>query len=378
MERITAADNLIIELDTERWRLLADGLSGGSERLLFEAESGGPARYVSAFAARRKLPSSGTLNPDRIERIVLGWSEKDAAWHLGLVLDQPLADERGSRWCGLATWQDPDGGIFREVAGHAGQSLAHKLARPFALVPPKPDVMQNVQGMTAPVDTSEVRHPIPQPELPLKFDHWSLQSVSGHGVALILSPSWARSRFVRAGWYISLMGVFIVLTLTTLTSGIAFPRPEFLVYLGFASILIMALAALITLIGAALQPKRIVFDGAAGVVVWMRGRSVIRQIPAGMIREIYVSQVVSRVGKWADREVRRVRHGELNLLLNDNAFVQLLVQARTEETIPVTDDPLDEETVSPLTVFNARTRLQSAALAIAEIMHVSATYDKRL
>ncbi|MBK8020198.1 MAG: hypothetical protein IPK19_01940 [Chloroflexi bacterium] len=381
MERISAADNLVIEQDSERWRLLVDGQGSGTERLLFEATHDEPARYVSAFAVRRKLPADGALNPQRIERVVLGWSEQDGAWHLGLVLDQALAEERGSRWCGLATWRDPNGATFQEVAGHAGQSLANKLARPFAVVPPKQSILQSAQRMTTPVDTSEVRQPIPQPDLPLKFEQWTLQPVPGHGLEFALSPSWARSRFVRAGWYVILTGIFAVLTLTTLTSGIAYPRPEFLVLLGGVSIVIMILAVLVTLIGAARQPKRIIFDQTAQAVVWLRGRTVVRHIPVAMVKEIYVSHVVSKVGRWADKEVRRVRHGELNLLLDaekGDSFVHVLTQQRTDETIPVTDDPLDEEGVTPLTVFNARTQLQSAALAIAETMRLPASYDKRL
>lgn len=375
MERISAAGNLIIELDTERWRLLADGQGNGGDRLLFEAVHGQPARYVSAFATRRSLPADGVITSDRIDRVVLGWSGKDAAWHLGLVLDQALAESRGSRWCGLASWTNPDAGVFQEVAGYAGESLAQKLSRPFAVVPP---ATAPAAPMTAPVDTTEVRQPIAQPSLPLTIDAWTLQRIDSSRLELVLSRSWVRGHFVRAGWYIILMGIFTVLSVTSVTSGIALPRPEFLIYFGFAAIFIMAAAALITLIRGIVQPKRIVFDGVAGHVRWLRGSSVVREVPSGQLKEVYVSQVVSKVGKWADKEVRRVRYGELNLLLQDNAFEHVLTQPRVEENVPVTDDPLDEEIITPLTMFNARTPLQSATLAIAEAMRVPATYDKRL
>ena len=138
MERI-AAGNLIIEQDSERWRLLVNGADGG-DRLLLEAAYGEPVRYESAFGTRRGLSidreTGGTIAPDRIERVVVGWSEKDAAWHLGLMLDQAYTDARGSRWCGLVTWSDTDHDSAETIAG-VGQSLAQKLARPFALVPPK-------------------------------------------------------------------------------------------------------------------------------------------------------------------------------------------------------------------------------------------------
>ncbi|MDZ4768934.1 MAG: hypothetical protein SGJ24_07385 [Chloroflexota bacterium] len=392
MERI-AAGNLIIEQDSERWRLLVNGADGG-DRLLLEAAYGEPVRYESAFGTRRGLSidreTGGTIAPDRIERVVVGWSEKDAAWHLGLMLDQAYTDARGSRWCGLVTWSDTDHDSAETIAG-VGQSLAQKLARPFALVPPKGasngggayaigarPLYPAMPPMSAPVDTSEVRHPIPQPALPVPLDDWQLQRLDAQRLELALSPAWARVRFWRAGWYIVLTGIFIVLTLTTLTSGIAYPRPEVLVYMGIASIFIMILGVLVTLWRAIRQPKRIVFDGAADRVVWLRGKSVAGEVPPGTLAAVYVSHVVSKVGRWADKDSRRIRHSELNLLLRDGSFAHVLTVPRSDETIPTTDDPLDEAEVVPLTAFNARTRLQSTALAIADTLAIPAQYDKRL
>lgn len=407
MERIEAG-KLVIEHDAEHWRLLANGRGG--ERALFEAESGQPARFAETFARHRNLPidagaEQGTLLPEQVERVVMGWSSKHGLWQLGLMLDDRLAQVRGSSWCGLATWDADTAPNFEAVANHVGQSLASKLARPYAFVPPEPTPdfeQETLPGamavstpyalgieppptlyapparMTPPVDTSEVRQAIAQPPLPYALDDWKLQRIDAARVQLALSGAWARVRFWRAGWYIVLAGIFFILTATSLTSGIALPRPEFLIYMGWASVVVMTVGALVTMWRAARQPKRIVFDGEGNRVLWLRGRAVAGEVPPGVLQAVYATHVVGKVGGWAKKQARRVRFGELNLLLGDGTFVHVLTLPRIEEMIPTTDDPLDEEGVVPLTAFNARTKLQSAALAIAETLRVPAMYDKRL
>ena len=49
-----------------------------------------------------------------------------------------------------------------------------------------------------------------------------------------------------------------------------------------------------------------------------------------------------------------------------------------DETIPATDDPINEEQIVGLTPYNARTRLQAAALRLSQVLRVHAEYDKRL
>jgi len=77
MERISAARNLSIENQPEYWRLIVNG--GGSERILVEARPGEPLRYVTTFGAQRRLPASGILPVENVERVVLGWSRQDEA-----------------------------------------------------------------------------------------------------------------------------------------------------------------------------------------------------------------------------------------------------------------------------------------------------------
>ena len=402
MERISAASNLIIEVQPESWRLLVNG--NENERVLVEAIPGEPLRYGATFGSRRHLPDSGILSREDIQSVVLGWSEKDDAWHLGLVLKGDLVDARGSRWCGLAHWHDPLANQYLQTASQAGQTLAQQMGRPFTVIPPSgsegssttmPVLGNGASAPVAPMGTMEgddatptptripvttmepAPEPIPQPNLPLNFDFWNLQQLDATHLSLELSPSWGRGKLIRVAWNIVWLGVFVVLVLTTLTSGIALPRPEILVYLGFASILVLVILILYNLYDTATHINRIIFEKAG--VRWLRGKRVRKAIPVDQIQEIYVSQVVSKIGKRGKASQQRtVQYGELNLLLKDGSFRSLLTEHQSNQIIPVTDDPINEEAVVPLTVYIARTHLQSAGLKIASILGVSAEYDKRL
>ena len=361
---------------------------GDSENVLVEAAPGGPLRYDTNFGSRRHLPENGMLPREDIQRIVLGWSDKDDAWHLGLVLKGDLVDQRGSRWCGLAHWHDPLANEYQAVAAQAGQTLADQVNRPFTLIPPSATVVHSgtprpltgtvfASGRIATTTMEPVAPPIPQPNLPLTFDLWTLRPAAPGQIELALSPVWGRSKLVRVAWNIIWLAVFILLTATTLTSGIALPRPEILVYFGFASIILLVLLILYNLYEAISAVNHIVFEAAG--VRWMRGKRTHRAISIDQIAEVYVSQIVSKVGKRGKSAERRVvQYGEITLLLKDGKFKSLLVQRQTDDTIPVTDDPINEEAVAPLTEYNARTRLQSSALIIATTLNLSAEYDKRL
>jgi hypothetical protein len=387
MERISAASNVVIEVQPESWRLLVNG--SGTERVLVEAQRGAPLRYGASFGNRRKLPLDGALPREIIQRVVLGWSENDNAWHLGLVLRGELVAERGSRWCGLAHWHDPLANQYRDVATEAGRTLATYIDCPFTIIPPHGEATTPTPSVfveEAPERITSTRiavsnlepapEAIPQPDLPLRFDLWTLQS-SAQGLELVLAPSWGRSKLMRVGWNILWLAIFIILTVTTLTAGIALPRPEILVWLGVASIILLVLLILYNLYETLTYVNRIVFTPEG--VRWMRGKRVRRSLSIDRIAEVYVSLVISKVGKRGkSAQERTVAYGEITLFLNDGDFESILSQHQTDETIPVTDDPINEELVVTLSETNARTRLQSAALMIARTLGVSAEYDKRL
>lgn len=382
MERISAASNVVIEVQPESWRLLVNG--SGTERVLVEAQRGAPLRYGASFGNRRRLPPDGMLPREIIQRVVLGWSENDNAWHLGLVLRGELVAERGSRWCGLAHWNDPLANQYQDVATEAGRSLASYIDCPFTIIPPHGEATNALDEAPERITSTRIAvsslepspELIPQPELPLRFDLWTLRS-SAQGLELVLAPSWGRSKIMRVGWNIVWLAVFIILTVTTLTSGIALPRPEILVWLGVASIILLILLIFYNLFETLTHVNRIVFDAEG--VRWMRGKWVRRSLSIDRIGEVYASLVVGKVGKRGkSAKERAVAYGEITLFLNDGDFESVLSQQQTDETIPVTDDPINEEAVVTLSEFNARTRLQAAALMIARTLGVTAEYDKRL
>ncbi|MBE0688944.1 MAG: hypothetical protein IH587_02330, partial [Anaerolineae bacterium] len=92
MNRISAGGNLSIEIQPHNWRLLANGAD--LERPLVEVSADEPLRYIPAFGSTRRLPDTGILPTQYIQRIVLGWSHEDEAWHLGFLLEPELARPR--------------------------------------------------------------------------------------------------------------------------------------------------------------------------------------------------------------------------------------------------------------------------------------------
>ncbi len=153
MTQIPAANNLIVETDNTRWRLLLNGHDDFTTdaHVLVEAVSGDAMHYQTLFGEKHRLPDSGSLTPEQIQRVVLGWSNSDNAWHLGMMLTQDIASSRGSRWCELARWQEVEAGQPGGAATQAGTSLAYTLQRPFNLVPPKAATNGTAPQMTTQV-----------------------------------------------------------------------------------------------------------------------------------------------------------------------------------------------------------------------------------
>src|SRR5688572_2672967 len=108
MNPISAAENHSIHSANARWRLLY------SDKPLAEATARG-FRYGLRFGSSRRLNESGVLERNDILQVVLGWQQADESWHLGLILASEIAAERGSRWCELVSWPDPDIHVFQDL-----------------------------------------------------------------------------------------------------------------------------------------------------------------------------------------------------------------------------------------------------------------------
>jgi hypothetical protein len=417
MDRIYAGGNVRIEVQPDSWVLLVNTDQG--DNVLAEAVQGQPIRYVSVFGSQRKLPIGGQLQTTDVERVVLGWSPKDEAWHLGLMLSPALSQARGSRWCELAHWPDPNGDQYHDLARQASVALAERIVRPFSLIPrsdngaaspaaptapggraaPAYDPRRTQEGYTAVRET-----PPPQLEpLPLRFDLWTLNARSqgrangtsypSGALEFRLSGSWGRSKVLRAGWYFFWAAVFVVLSVQTLVSPIAQPRPEFLPYLGLACAVLLLLLFFANFIRAGRRLNRIVIDPAQRVISGGRGRRVgvdgrgRWSYSSADIEGVYVSHSVTKVNRRRKREpMRAVQYGELNLLLRGGRFVHLLSHGalddkfRTLEPLPPEDedDLANEDAVTLLTAYDVQTPLQAAGMYAANALNVPCYYDKRV
>ncbi len=351
MNRISAAGNLTIDINTDYWRLIANG--GGQEQILVEASPGQPLRYLPTFAQKRRLPESGVLAGGQIQRVVLGWSQQDEAWHLGLMLDAELTQARGSRWCEIARWPDPDATVFGEIANQAGRSLAMAVQRPFNYLPPQP------REAAAPA-------PPPLPELPLHFDQWTLQKTGA--LEFVRDAGWVRARLLRMIWYGLLAIVYVALSLLTLQGKIALPKPEFLPYLGLAVAVLLVGAVVYTAQRLLSTPDRIHID-AARVVSGRRGRRVRWQLQPADYQAVYVSQIIGKKGR-----THIAQYGEINLLLVNGSFRLLMTTGENPE--PLQNDAGGDLLIE-LKQEDVHTDLQAAGLYVAQALGVPCWYDRR-
>jgi hypothetical protein len=391
--RISAGNNLTIDMSADRWRLLVNGDS--AERVLLEAATGEPLRYMPTFGQRRRLPDTGLLPTLYIQRVVLGWSVKDEAWHLGLLLEPELAEARGSRWCEVAHWPDPERDLYADVATQAGRELAQTVARPFDLIPPRTGDSAPVASaamsaaaapvyapaytpaapVAPPVPQPAYRPPVPLPSLPITLDDWQLQQVEADTLEFKRSGGWARGKIIRAFWYLLLVVIYLVLSITTLQGYIALPKPEFLPYLGLASAAILFILAIATVVRVGRTPNRYIVKAGQGVTA-LRGNGERWHVPAAEIDSVYASQVV---GRKIRRDKRTVHYGELSLLQRDGKFRFLLDNDQVEEKpISVDENTPAAEGVTPLNSTDVESSMQTAAAHVARVLGLPAWYDQRL
>ena len=367
VDRISAADNFSIEIEPERWRLIANGNGTAGESVVVEASPGRPLRYIAGFGRTRRLPDSGALPVEHIQRVVLGWSHQDEAWHLGFVLATELAQARGSRWCEIVRWPDPETDVYEELALRAGKNLAQAVSRPFYLVPPQTEAAP----AAAPALPLTPARTLPEP--PFTFDLWTFERTDGDRFQLVRSRAWALTGVRRILWYGLWTAVYVLLVVTTLTAGIAPSRPEWLPYLGIVSAGILVLLILRNMVNLLTQPNRIVIESGRRSVRGLVGEQEWWRVAADQIESVYVSQVVGK-----GRQGRASQYGELNLYRLDGKFQRILSVEQTVDLPADAADTFDNEAVVELTADNAFTPLQAAAVYIAQALGVTCYYDNRL
>lgn len=374
MSQIAAAENLIIEMEDDHWRLFINGQDPASA-YLFQAVHGQALRYGARFATTRRLPATGALPLEDVQRVVVGWSANDESWHLGLVLEPRLAAERGSRWCEIAHWPDPDTNVFSDLAVQAGKTLSTLVNRPFNVVPPRP---------AAPPPPPPP--PPPLPDLPLTLGLWKLYwddqqpHTGARPLRLMRASSWTFSRLTRVGWYTFWVAVYLVLSIATLTrtlalpnSGTMLPNPDLLPYLGIIAAVVLVGVIFFTLYELFAKPDTIIIDPQTRTVTAQRWNTIRWEIAPEEVQSLYVTQVVSKKANKI-----QIKHGEINLYLGGTTFHALLLQDTPEEISPAQEilSP-DRELVVSLDTAPVSTPLQAAGLYIARVLGIPCWYDQR-
>lgn len=276
MQAIPAANDLSIEYDAESWRLVSHELA--TETRLVEATPEGLETHP-VFRAARSLPGA-TIAPAQVVRVMLGWAPENAAWRLGLLLTDSsgsVVDTTQMQWCELASWtvefaeQDP------QNLRYAGQALARLLNRPFQLVPPStpsrvpvfgldpeldeddsfasdelddtPENAHPVLGNTRANPTPNTRHLMPEVEvmeLPIAVSDWRLMPTAT-GVQWERLQRWWIFGALRLLLIFALSVLFLVLSIGSLTRGIAAVEPTWLPNLGLGIGLALSVILLLSL-----------------------------------------------------------------------------------------------------------------------------------
>jgi hypothetical protein len=391
--RLSAGGNLNILVGDDHWRLTVNG--GGVERVLVEAAPGQPLRYAASFGTQRRLPAANILPTDLIEQVVVGWSARDEAWHLGVILLPPLSEERGSRWVDIAFWPDRETTLYRDDAVLAGERLAQLIRRPFTIAQAKPDAT----SASAARPMSATMPPLIA--LPIRFDSWTLTQHAPALLVLQRSPAWGRRRLLRTLWYTVLAAAFALLSILSLTAGIAPPRispteirgtggelllripapPEqTLIVVGLICAVLLFVLALITYFGTLSAVKRIAFDGEMRAVRAYRAakdRRPVWNIASAQLDAVYASVIVTAINPRRAPTERKAQYGELSLLEKRGRFHFLAALTQFEQKIPVTPASDNHDHVRELTASDAPTALHAAALHIARALDIPARIDQR-
>ncbi len=365
MTRISAAENHIIEMNPDSWRLITVSETG-LETPIFEAKPGEPLRYSTEFSGSRRLPNTGELPLNFVWQIILGWSNEDESWHLGLLLARDLADARGSRWCQIAYWPDPDTNVFNGLAQDAAQGLAQTITRPFNLIPArKPKVAE-----------------LPLPDLPTEIGLWRLERTGEHGIQMIRSPRWVASRLMRMAWYVFWIVVYLILSIATLNtelalpnSGTMLPNPELLPYLGLAAAGVLFLMTLYLLYEILTRPNRILISDAERNITALHGEAARWSMDSKDLQSVYVTQVINKRGAK-----RTIYHGEINLHLGSGDFHRIVQQSQHEEDVAAysANGTNPEEAIYPLSSGQIMSELQAAGLHISKALGgLPVWYDQR-
>lgn len=365
MKQIAADGNRVIEFADQEWRLITrNGI--GTSKVLIKVEPGEPIQYSTSFAMMHRLTESKNLNSD-IRQIILGWSQQDAAWHLGLLLNQELSERRGNPWCNLATWQMLDGNgttYPQEGIAEAAQQLGELTGIPVNIIGGK------IKGTTPASESVTEIEPIP---LPLVSGEWSLNA-SDSTLTFRRAKSWINGRYFRIAWYAFWVIAFLLVSVATLTvplglpnAGLILPYPDLLPYMGIIVSVIISALVVKNVREIANTPNRIVYDSET--LSGYMNNKLCWEIPVKEIQSIYVTQIVR-----SRRNTYLVEYGEINLMLMNGTFTRLIYQEEEHHN----EKPFRDTDNSDIMILNDwDTPLQAMGLQLARAMNIACYYDQR-
>ena len=373
MTRIAISENMLVDYSEERWRLIQLD-AAAAPTLLAEVKAGKSFRYDDNYGNHRALPPLGEVAPRDIGEVVLGWSEEEAAWQLGMTLSPDLSFTDASRWFEVLRIDDPDQSSSERTILQIGQALAHVLGKPFA---------------TAALEDAEPEpEPIPLIDLPLDLGNWSLQEsrqAKASALQFWRDRTWLRARYRQIAWYGLLAAFYAWVSLASLehplalpNAGTLIPDPSLLPYLGLAVFLLLLVMIALQLKQVWQQPDSLTIDAAEGNISAKRGKSLRWQVDASDIQSVYASELVKKRGRQPV-----VFHGEINLHMIDGSFKRLLVEEdkHKDALLPGCDATVERNRppgVSVLEPEAVATALQAAAVHVAVCLgDLPVWYDRR-
>lgn len=374
MIEISAADNITIQIDADQWRLLSYAESG-TETELLHVRPQQALTFHPDFALTRHFPTDGTLTLEYISMVVLGWSHDDSAWHLGLLLSDEFAQLRGSRWCEVAHWPEPEPSVFQELAEQAGRELARIIEVDFRVVPPRE---ASADQPTPPAP--EPKREITLPEPPFNFGAWEFERKPDGTLQFVRTPRWRNGRLMRIMFYGVMTVIYVVLSVATLqsklalpNSGVLLPSPEYLPYLGLFSAGVTLFITLLTLHELLFKVNVIHIEPER--IAGLRGDRGRWEIPVDDLESIYITHILS-----TQRKHVFVKHGEINAHTKAGVFVKLMEQSEdeTEQKRGLPDQRV-ESFVMALQPEEDLTDLQTAAWHIRQTLRgeIACYYDQR-
>ena len=408
MTRILVSNDSLVDFSDDRWRLVQFDPEA-KPSLLVEVRSGQNFRYDDYFGATRALPPLGEVASGDIGEVVLGWSDEEAAWQLGMTLSQDLSFSRSSRWFEVLRFTP----AAEEDAKLVGKALADVMAKPFVV-------------STAPLDEPQS---MPLAGLPLDLGIWQLTadgSEDGAGarerrLRFTRDSAWIKGKMRLVAWYGVLAAVYSWVSLASLSSDLGLPiagtlintvlgavvpvldslassaaepgmlteiitglssaivDPRLLAYLGLGVFVLLLLLIMRQLWLIQSEADTLLIDNEERSISAWRGDNLRWRIAADEAQSVYASELVKRRGKGIT-----VYHGEINLQLRDGAFRSVVVEddKRNDALLTGMDAAAEKERpagVFPLPAANAATALQAAALHVASALgDLPVWYDRRI